>query len=326
MKLGGKLSKWVENFLYNRTKKVVVSREESLSVSVTSDVPQGTVLGPSLFLIYINDLPNSVSSKISLLAGDSYVCRPIINTLDCKQLQKDLDNMMKWEKEWSMEFNPSKCKVLIVTKKIRPVQHCYKMHGIYLWNVTQEKYLRVMLHRKLCWKPHVSNVVAKANYTRYFFQQNLSTCLRDVKLKRYKTYVRPIVEYASTVLDPNSKDLQCKVESVQRKAARWITNDSRWSSCPTKILEEVGLRKLQERRSIAKLKMLHSFYHSYKFVTPSLLPLKARNANLQFKPILGPVECLNDRFSHQLLHWGINCHHILPTLSAWNNSLIMYLI
>ena len=118
-----------------------------------------------------------------------------------------------------MEFNPSKCKMLIVTNKLKPVQHCYKMHGIYLENVTQEKYLRVILHRNFSWKLQVSNVVAKANSTRYFLPQNLSTCSRDVKLKSYKTYVRPIVEYASTVWDPNSKDLQCKAESVQRKTA-----------------------------------------------------------------------------------------------------------
>ena len=157
--------KWVEGFLYNRTQKVVVSGEESLSVSVTSGVPQGTVLGPLFFLIYINDLPNSVSSSISLFADDSYVYRRIRNTLDCKQLQKDLDNLVKWEKEWSMEFNPIKCKVLIVTKKIKPVQHFYKMRGICLENATQKKYLGVILHRKLSWKRHVSNVVAKANST-----------------------------------------------------------------------------------------------------------------------------------------------------------------
>ena len=199
--------------------------EESLSVSVTSGVPQGTVLRPLLFLIYINDLPNSVSSSISLFADGSYVYRRIRSTLDCKQLQKDLDNLVKWEKKWSMEFNPSKCKVLIVRNKLKPVQHCYKMPGIYLENVTQEKYLVVILHRKLSWKPHVSNVVAKVNSSRYFLQRNLSTCSRDVKLESYKTYARPIVEYTSTVWDPNSKDLQCKVEKVQCKAARWITND-----------------------------------------------------------------------------------------------------
>ena len=91
----GKLLKWVEDFLYNRTQKDVVSGEEYLSVSVTFCVPQGTVLGPLLFLIYINDLPNSVSSSISLFTDDSYVYRRIRNILDCKQLQKKLDNLVK---------------------------------------------------------------------------------------------------------------------------------------------------------------------------------------------------------------------------------------
>ena len=151
-----------------------------------------------------------------------------------------------------MKFNPSKCKMLMVTNQIKPVQHFYKMDDVYLGNVTQEKYLRVIIHRKLPWKPHVSNVVAKANAARYFLQRNLSTCSRDVKLESYKTCVRPIVEYASTVWDPNGKNLQCKAESVQRKAARWITNDLRRCSSPTKMLEERGLKKLQERKFIAK--------------------------------------------------------------------------
>ena len=83
---------------------------------------------------------------------------------------------------------------------------------------------------------------AKADSNRYFLQQNLSTCSRDVK--SYQTYIRPIVEYTSTVWDPNSKDLQCKVESVQRKAACWITNYWRRFSIPTKMLEDLGLYTL----------------------------------------------------------------------------------
>ena len=104
----GKLSKCVEDFLYNRTQKVVVSGEKSPSVSVISGITQGTALGPLLFLIYISDVPNSISSSIILFADDSYVDRRIKNTPDCKQLQKDLNNLVKWEKEWSMKFNPSK--------------------------------------------------------------------------------------------------------------------------------------------------------------------------------------------------------------------------
>ena len=96
------------------------------------------------------------------------------------------------------------------------------------------------------------------------------------------------MEYASTVWDPDSKDLECKVESAQRKAERWINNYWRHFSSPTKILQELRLKKLQERRSIAKWEMFHSFYHGYKFSAPFLLPSKAQNANLPFKPTLGP--------------------------------------
>ena len=97
-RIGGNLLKWLEDFLYNRTQKVVVSGEESPSVSVTFGVPQGPVLGPLLFLIYTNNLVNSVSS-VSLFADDSYVYKKIRTTFDYKQLQKDLDNLMKWGKE-----------------------------------------------------------------------------------------------------------------------------------------------------------------------------------------------------------------------------------
>ena len=84
----GKLSKCVEDFLYNRTQKVVVSGEESTSVSVTSGITQGTALGSLLFLIYISDMPNSISSSIILFADDSYVYRRIKNTLDCINFKK----------------------------------------------------------------------------------------------------------------------------------------------------------------------------------------------------------------------------------------------
>ena len=105
-----------------------------------------------------------------------------------------------------------------------------------LWhNKTETKYVNVAKMVKFIKTCDQYPRKAKVNSTRYFLQQNISTCSRDVKLKSYKTYIRSIVEYASVVWNPNSKDLQCKVESVQRKAARWITNNWRRCSSPTKM-------------------------------------------------------------------------------------------
>ena len=120
-------------------------------------------------------------------------------------LQKDLDNLGKWEEEWSMEFNEDKCRVLRITNKKNVIKCGYVLHNKTLDSVEQEKYLGVTIHKKLSWKPHIAKTTAKANNTRHFLQRNLQKCNKEVKLQCYKTYIRPIVEYASTVWDPVNK-------------------------------------------------------------------------------------------------------------------------
>ena len=155
-----------EDFLYNRTQKVVVSGEESLCLGNIWSTPRDSPWTTPFSYLHQHYAKFSLTS-ISLFADGSYLYSRIRNTLDQTQLLKDLDNLMKQKKEWSVDLNPSRCKVLTVTNKIKPVQHCCKMHGIYLENAVQEKYLGVILLKKLSWKPNVSNVAAKANSTRY---------------------------------------------------------------------------------------------------------------------------------------------------------------
>ena len=101
---------WIQNFLTTRTQKVDGSFSDTAHVS--SGVPQGTVLGPILFLWYINDLPSSVSSDVRLFADDCLLYRPIKSKDDQKKLQKDLTKLERWADIWGMKFNPSKCSVL----------------------------------------------------------------------------------------------------------------------------------------------------------------------------------------------------------------------
>ena len=102
---------WVKSFLTNRTQKVVLDGEESESCPVMSGVPQGSVLGPCLFLMYINDMPDMIESNIRLFADDTIIYLTVTNQTDCQAIQADLIKLEIWESEWLMAFNPDKYSV-----------------------------------------------------------------------------------------------------------------------------------------------------------------------------------------------------------------------
>ena len=97
---------WISKFLKYRKQRVVIGGEHSTWTQVMSGVPQGTVLGPLLFLTYINDLPNNIHSSIRLFADNCVLYREIKNEIDSQERQKDLNSLMKWEYDWQMNFNP----------------------------------------------------------------------------------------------------------------------------------------------------------------------------------------------------------------------------
>ncbi len=105
----GQTLSWIQDFLLDRSQCVVVDGEQSPPAPVTSGVPQGSVVGPVLFLVYVNDLPDCVSSSVRLFADDTVIYRHIIQTdADCQILQDDLKKLETWEALWQMEFHPSK--------------------------------------------------------------------------------------------------------------------------------------------------------------------------------------------------------------------------
>ena len=215
---------------------------------VLSGVPQGTVLGTLLFIIYINDLPSLVNSQIRLFADDALIYRKINSINDINQLQYDLEKLLEWEFHWSMEFNPDKCKVLRITNKRKIITNNYIMHGQILELVDSAKYLGVFFHKKISWNTHINYTAKKSNQVRCFVQRNLRTCHRDIKLQSYKTYVRPILEYGSMAWDPYTASNIAKLKMFQRKAARFISNDWSYTSSPTTMLHNLNLQTLHQRR------------------------------------------------------------------------------
>ena len=117
----GQTLKWISSFLGGRTQAVVLEGECSPEVPVTSGVPQGSVLGPLLFLLYINDLPENIQSQVRLFADDTAVYLTVDSQNDSIILQNDLDTLQKWELTWDMEFNPSKCQVLHISRAQQPI-------------------------------------------------------------------------------------------------------------------------------------------------------------------------------------------------------------
>ena len=195
----GTLLEWIKDFLTNRTQQVVINNISSESVKVLSGVPQGSVLGPLLFLLYINDLPLSILSKVKLYADDTLIYRIINTAEDAILLQKDLDTLTQWAQIWLMKFNASKCVHLTITRKKSPLITTYTIDNSIIQQNKSAKYLGVTITDNLSWSEHITNITNKANSIRALLQRNLSHCPLSVKSTCYTTYVRPILEYASTV-------------------------------------------------------------------------------------------------------------------------------
>ena len=143
--------KWIQSFLSHRTQQVIPDGVKSDTADVTSGVPQGTVLGPLLFLCFINDLPVSIlSSDTKLFAADSLLFKVIENDNDRELLQRNLSALELWEETWQMRFNPTKCVVLRISNKKSPTcKTNYQLHGLY-WNM---HHLSGTLTSKLTSKP-----------------------------------------------------------------------------------------------------------------------------------------------------------------------------
>ena len=164
---------WIRAFLDDRSQRFVVGGEESDSVPVTSGVPQGYVLGPILFLVYINELPENVTSQVRLFADDTAMYLTMEGANDSSVLQQDLDRLSVWESDWDMEFNPSKCQVVQVTGYKKPINAAYKLHGVILETVTWARYLGVDISSNLSWGSHIDRITGAANRTFGFVRKIL---------------------------------------------------------------------------------------------------------------------------------------------------------
>ena len=148
----GTTYQWISSFLNSRTQQVLVEGQSSEKVPVVSGVPQGSVLGPVLFLIFINDLPEDINSRTRVFADDCILYRQISSENDQQLLQEDLDRLATWEKTWGMEFHPQKCSVMRISRARTPRTFQYHLKDVPLAEEQSSKYLGVDLQSNLSCK------------------------------------------------------------------------------------------------------------------------------------------------------------------------------
>lgn len=223
----GPLHHWISSFLMQRTQQVVVEGDHSDTAKVESGIPQGTVLGPLMFLCFINDLPNSVTSTVRLFGNDCLLYKQIRSQKDQADLQKDLSSLENWAKTWEMQFNAKKCNILKISRSKKPHNHFYTLNDEILQQVTNSPYLGVILSDNMKFEDHISKITKKANSSLGFIRRNLKYCPQSLKQTAYTALVRSILEYSDIVWDPyHQKDMYIdRLETVQRRAIRFIFND-----------------------------------------------------------------------------------------------------
>ena len=199
--IAGATLKWIEDFLQGRTTRVIVRNNSSKWLKVLSGVPQGSVLGPLLFLIFINDLPDWISCSVKLFADDTKVWKIIDSVDDQKVLQKDLDNMMAWSRIWLLWFNPEKCKIMHIGHSLNTVYHLGETERQILIVSKEEKDLGITVTNDLKSAVQCSKAAAKARSIAGLIRRNFRRLEKPEFLALYKAYIRPHMEFIKHTSD-----------------------------------------------------------------------------------------------------------------------------
>ena len=287
----GKLLLWLRGFLSNRYQRVILNGSFSSWCAVTSGVPQGSVLGPLLFTLYINDIPNIVHTNLSFFADDSKVYS-VINTLeDSHRLQADLDNIQEWCQIWLLKLNLLKCKIMHVGNS--PVVRAYTLcdgsgECVQLDEVDHEKDLGIWFTSDLKPSLHCCKAAASAMRVLSMIRRSFANISKELFVFLYTTYVRPHLEYCVPIWSPYLvRDIEV-LEKVQKRATKLIKGYEKLSY--DQRLKSLGIYTLFCRRQrgdlIEVFKILNGYYNinPLQFFTPSDVTSTRGNCMKLFKP------------------------------------------
>ena len=239
---------WISSFLTNRLQRVKLEDSFSDWVKVISGIPQGTILGPLLFLIYINDVMDvcKEGSEIFVYADDAKIFNHVNSIKDVHVLQTDLNSMDKWIKEWSLKLNISKCRVVSFGRKSNILQYDYSIGNEVIQRTESITDLGVVFDPQLKFGLHIREKVNKAYARLGIIKRNFKCMSVEVFCLLYKAMVRSQLEYANSVWNPHRKEDIITLEKVQMRATK-LVESIKYLSYEDR-LKKLGIPTLKYRR------------------------------------------------------------------------------
>lgn len=256
----GPLLTWFENYLNNRMQKVVIKGQSSDWGMIEAGVPQGSVLGPLLFIVYINDLADVVDCNIKMFADDTCLYIEVDNPENAAStLSRNLENVSQWANQWLVTFNASKTKSMVISNK-NVFHEKVMFNDAELDDATYHKHLGLTFTKNLSWTSHIDNIIKSASklldVSRKLQYQLDRTTLETI----YKVFIRPKLEYGCQIWDDCNEGEKDKLERFQISALRVVTGAKKGTS-HLLLYNETNWPTLAERRKNVKLMHMHKMVH-----------------------------------------------------------------
>ena len=320
--VAGNLLLLLQNFLSNRKQRTVLNGQSSAWGNVKAGVPQGSILGPLLFLIYINDLVQNLRCKVKLFADDTSLFTTVQDPqVAARDLNHDLDLISSWANKWKMSFNPDPSKQaveLIFSRKNTKINHpvlCFNKTPVLA--VLQHKHLGMILDTKLSFSSHIQAAITKSRKAIGMLKFMSKYLPRSTLDQLYKLYVRPHLDYGDVIYhtpkndDAYSENYQMeKLESVQYSAALAVSGTWRGTS-KERLYEELGWESLSARRWYRRLVLLYKFTNNLtpEYTRAPIPALHVSNYSLRAQPVMGQIRTRTEKFRssfypNSLLEWN----------------------
>ena len=325
----GKICDWIEAFLRNRRQRVVVGDGISDEASVWSGIPQGSVIGPLLFVLFINDLPACVQTSVKIFADDTKVYTRSDKEGATNKLQNDLQKLQDWSDNWQLRFHPEKCSVMKLGKNKSKTKYCmYSMdqgnniREVPLKEIESEKDLGVTIDNSLNFKLHIAQITAKANRMVGIIRRSFNFLNEKTFTMLFKSLVRPLLEYGNTVWSPMHKSLEQDIENVQRRATKLIGSLKEMSY--TERLKRLKLPSLEHRRVRGDMIQLYKYLHGHYSVQRPQFQLATneertlRGNSLKIKKNRFRLDIRGNFFSNRTVNMWNNLPNAIVTAPSLN--------